>query len=81
MSKENNELVATYHVDDSNYYLYACYDNWEDRNNRKVSFYDLYDKRGYCVNEGDPYYSFPSWYEIYDSMTKVKNDANINITE
>ena len=81
MSKENSELVATYHIQDKNYYLYACYDNWQDRNDRKVSFYDLYDKRGYCVNEGDPYYKFPSWHEIYDFIMEVKYDPDSNVNQ
>lgn len=48
------------------YNVFACYDNMDDYDNRKVSFYDVYEQNGICVNEGDPFYDFPSWQEIYD---------------
>ena len=73
MSKENSELVTTYHIGSSNYYLYACYNSYEDRDTRNVSFYDLYDKFGHCLNEGDPYDTFPTWHEIYDFISEVKS--------
>jgi hypothetical protein len=65
-----NELVAKYVYDQSISYgyfnVYACYDSMEDFDNRNVAFYDVYDSKGNCMNEGDPFYSFPSWNEIYD---------------
>ena len=65
-----NELVAKYVYDSSvkyGYYnVYACYDSIEDFDSRKVSFYDLYDCDGNCVNEGEPFYTFPSWQEVYE---------------
>jgi len=65
-----NEFVAQYVYDQSisfGYYnVYACYDSMEDFDKRNVSFYDVYDSEGNCMNEGDPFYSFPSWNEIYD---------------
>ena len=65
-----NELVATYVYDPGvnygSYRVYACYDSLEDYDNRKVDFYDVYDINGICVNEGEPFYNFPSWNEIYE---------------
>ena len=65
-----NELVAKYVYDQSisfGYYnVYACYDSMEDFDKRNVAFYDVYDSEGNCMNESDPFYSFPSWNEIYD---------------
>jgi len=65
-----NELVAKYVYDQSisfGYYnVYACYDSVEDFDKRNVVFYDVYDSEGNSMNEGDPFYSFPSWDEIYD---------------
>lgn len=65
-----NEHVATYYYDmEADYGLYdiyACYDSEDDFCSRKVSFYDVYDKNGECVNEGDPFYAFPTFQEIYD---------------
>lgn len=66
-----NEHVATYYydmgVDHGVYDVYACYDSEKDYQKRKVSFYDVYDKDGVCVNEGNPYYSFPTWDSIYQN--------------
>ena len=61
-----NERIAIYIMDDVEYSIYACYDSWEDMDNRKVSFYDVYnDKTGECVNEGNPFYSMPTWNVIF----------------
>lgn len=63
----NTEIVAVYHYDhhttkqDSTFEIVACYDSWEDYDKRNVSYYDIYDKAGVCVNEGDPIYTFPTW--------------------
>jgi hypothetical protein len=69
-----NEQVATYYFDMTKdhgvYDIYACYDSTEDYDNRNVSFYDIYDKNGVCVNEGDPFYEFPSWDDIFDCYYK-----------
>lgn len=65
-----NEHIATYLYDSREkgeqvFDVYACYDNMEQYNIRDVQFYDVYDKSGVCVNEGDPFYEMPSWYQIY----------------
>lgn len=64
------EHVATYIYDDrlsyGVYEVYAYYDSIRDRDNRNVSHYDIFDKNGVCVNEGSPYYSFPSWQEVFN---------------
>jgi hypothetical protein len=65
-----NELVAKYVYDSSVdygfYRVFACYDSMTDYDNRKVDFYDIYDSLGNCVNEGEPFYTFPSWQEVYE---------------
>lgn len=70
MSKTTTEKVASYiyepDVDYGVYNIYACYDNMYDYDKRKVSFYDVYDNSGLCVNEGEPFYEFPTWQQIYD---------------
>ena len=63
----NEEHVATYIYDHSAYDVYAVYDTIADRDSRDVSFYDVYDKNGNCVNEGEPFYEFPTWREVFDS--------------
>lgn len=76
----NTEIVAVYHYDnnstmpDSLFEVVASYDSWEDFDKRNASFYDVYNKAGICVNEGDPFYELPSWETIrkfYRSESKV----------
>jgi hypothetical protein len=63
-----NEKVATYVMDDVLYDVFACYDSWADMDTRNVSFYDVYNqKTGACVNEGDPFYEFPTWDDIFSN--------------
>lgn len=66
-----NEHVATYYYDmHKNYGVFDIYANYETRrdfDNRNVSFYDIYDKDGVCVNEGNPFYQFPTWEEVYNT--------------
>lgn len=74
----NDEHIATYlydaEHDDGVYEVYAIYDSWSDRDDRKISFYDVFNKKGICVNEGDPFYSLPSWQDIYDLYySKITN--------
>lgn len=67
----NEEHIATYIYDDrldyGVYEIYAVYDSWQDRDNRNVSWYDVYNKNGVCVNEGDPFYELPTWQTIFDA--------------
>lgn len=73
----NDEHIATYIYDErldyGVYEVYAIYDSWKDRDNRNVAWYDIFDKNGVCVNEGDPFYQLPTWQEIFDQyyMTNV----------
>lgn len=73
----NDEHIATYiydpFLDYGVYDIYAVYDSIRDRDNRNVSYYDVYDKKGQCVNEGDPFYQMPTWQEVFDNyyMTQV----------
>jgi hypothetical protein len=63
-----NERVATYVMDDVSFDIMACYDSWSDMDNRNVSFYDVYNnKTGQCMNEGDPFYEFPTWQDIFSN--------------
>jgi len=75
-----NETVAKYYFNDSTSYLnvievVACYDEIDDFHIRKVSFYDLYDSNGVCLNEGNPYYDFPSWNMCRDFRQDIKESA------
>jgi hypothetical protein len=79
-----SELIATYIYDNTvqygSYIIYACYDSITDYDNRKVSFYDVYNS-GERVNEGEPFYEMPSWQDIYDyywlpSIREASQDHN-----
>ncbi len=65
----NNEQVCTFFVNSKKYNLFACYDSHEDYDTLTVSFYDLYNEDGVCLNEGDPFYEFPDWKSIVDFIT------------
>ena len=78
------EQVASYIYDKTIpygiYNVFACYNSIQDYDNRNVSFYDIYDESGLCVNEGEPFYDFPSWQEIFDnyympSITEAEKDS------
>jgi hypothetical protein len=66
-----NELIVTYHVGDNNYYLYAYYECHQDYDDFNISYYDLFDKHGGCLNEGNPFYEFPSYKEICELTKKL----------
>jgi hypothetical protein len=77
------EQVASYIYDPNvpygTYNVFACYENMTDYDNRRVDFYDIYDESGACVNEGEPFYEFPSWQQIYEfyylpSITEASKD-------
>ena len=71
MSKSMTEHVASYIYDKTVpygiYNIFACYNDMQDYDDRKVDFYDVYDDSGLCVNEGEPFYEFPSWQTIFDN--------------
>jgi hypothetical protein len=63
--------VRTYTVNGENYTLYRCYE--DDGEESDSDFYDLYDSKGNCLNEGDPYYEIPSRSEIVDLIEMRKS--------
>lgn len=69
-----NELVASYFMEPNiQFDIYACYDSVKDMDTRKASFYDVYDRRnGKCVTEGDPFFTFPSWQQVFDNYYLTK---------
>ena len=69
MSKTTSEQVASYIYDRTVTYgiynVFACYASIEDYDKRNVDFYDVYEDSGLCVNEGEPYYTMPTWEDVY----------------
>lgn len=66
-----DEHIATYIYDErldyGVYEIYAVYETRPNRDKRNVAWYDIYDKNGKCVNEGDPWYKIPTWQEVFDT--------------
>ena len=61
------ELLATYYYydiadgDNTVFEIVAYYDSIEDYDTRTVSYYDVFDKAGNCMNEGEPLTAMPTW--------------------
>jgi hypothetical protein len=72
----NDEHVATYiydpFLDYGVYDIYAVYDSRSERNRRNVSYYNVHDKKGRLVNEGEPLYQMPTWQEVFDKYYIVE---------
>lgn len=59
-----SQLIAQYYIFKNTYFIYGCWDNETPEN--EFDFYDVYDKEGNCINEGEPFYEFPTYDEILD---------------
>jgi len=57
-----NENIAIYYIFGKKYYIIGCWDNDTPKN--KFDFYDVDDENGNCINEGNPFYNFPSYNEL-----------------
>ena len=64
-----NQLMATYYIYQQTFYIYGCWDKETPEN--KFDFFDLYDKQGSCLNEGDPFFEFPTYDEIKDFVDTI----------
>lgn len=65
------EHIATYYYDsnatgEETYEIMAVYDNIQDYDERKPSYYEVYDKGGTCLNEGYPLYDMPDYMKVYE---------------
>ncbi len=47
-------FIKSIKVKNKKYNIFGCYDN--DTEENQYSFYDIYDSKGYCINEGSPFY-------------------------
>jgi len=61
--KEFSELLGTYHINSVEFRVYGCYDSATPE--KEYDFYDVYapsrtDDSQICINEGNPFYEFPS---------------------
>ena len=61
-----NQELARFSINREFFYIVGCWDN--DTKENYFDFYDLYDEGGTCLNEGNPFFDFPSWLEIKDYL-------------
>ena len=66
-----NELKATYYILGKQYSIIGCWDKETPKN--EFDFYDVYDKDGTCINEGEPFYEFPTYAELREYIEEVVN--------
>lgn len=59
-----NQEIANYYISNKKYYIYGCWDKETPEN--QFDFYDVYDEKGICLNEGNPFWEFPSWQDMVD---------------
>jgi len=65
----DNQIVATFYINHRAYDIYGCWD--KDTPQHKFDFYDIYDEEGFCINEGEPFYSFPTYHILKDFIDTV----------
>ena len=60
--KMGDQLLAVYiYSTDVKVHVYGFWDEQSQENT--FDFYDVY-LNGICINEGDPYHTFPSWWDV-----------------
>lgn len=67
INKMGNELLATYYYNHKEYQIIGCWDKTTPENT--FDFYDVFEYDGEhteCINEGEPFYEFPSRDEIIE---------------
>lgn len=65
-----NQLIASIYFNHKVYDVYGCWD--KDTPENKFDFYDIYDEDGFCINEGEPFYTFPTFEDLQDYLEMVK---------
>lgn len=66
-----NQLIAQYYVLGNVYNIYGCWD--KETPEYEFDFYDVF-FQGNCINEGNHFYTFPSWKELKEFI----EENNIN---
>ena len=66
-----NELIAKYYIFGKEYRIFGCWDKETLEN--EFDFYDVYNKSGICVNEGEPFWEFPTYNELREYIEEVVN--------
>ena len=61
-----NQAVGLYWICGQEYTIYGCWD--KDTKENCFDFYDVYNAEGICINEGEPFYKFPTWEELKEYL-------------
>jgi len=64
-----NEMLAIYIIGFEKYTVYGCWDN--DTLELEYDFFDVYDENGECINEGNPFWEFPTRQEIKEYVKTI----------
>ncbi len=67
-----NELQGIYYILGEKYSIYACWD--KETPEYEIDFYDVFDKDGTCINEGEPFWEFPTYKELREYVTEFINN-------
>lgn len=62
MKSMQRQTLATFFIYGKSYDIDGWFD--EDTPDDVFDFYDIFDKNGTCLNEGEAYYKFPSYEEV-----------------
>ena len=61
-----NQTLARFSINREFFDIVGCWD--KDTPDNQFDFYDIYDEGGICLNEGCPFYTFPSWFELKEYL-------------
>ena len=61
---DGSQLVARYYIFGKKYNIFGCWDNETPEN--QFDFFDVFNEQGICLNEGEPFYSMPTYNEVMD---------------
>lgn len=65
--------LATFFIDGNDYDIDGWFD--EDTPTDGFDFYDIFDKQGTCLNEGEAYYQFPTYDEVRKLIDKEESNG------
>ena len=66
----DNQLIASIYLNHKTYDIYGCWDRETPEN--KFDFYDVYDEDGFCINEGEHFYTYPTFEILQDYLSQIK---------
>ena len=60
-----NEELAIYYFQNGHrkIHIYGC---WDKETKEAFDFFDLVEDNGQTINEGSPFYAWPTWEEVLD---------------